>query len=115
MEHFLCAVERATRFVNVPFHCIVSNTKKISKMSTLPLPREKFLPTPMERMIDVRRRLSTISVWLVGECDKINASHPLLLEFLENVRTTGIQSLSKPNILSAAEASKASILRLNAG
>jgi len=36
MRHFLCGVERVKRFVNVHLHCIVSNLKMISKMSTLP-------------------------------------------------------------------------------
>jgi len=31
-------VERVKRFVNVNLHCIVSNLKRISKMSTLPPP-----------------------------------------------------------------------------
>jgi len=33
---FVCAVERAKRFVNVHLHCIVSNLKRSGKMSTLP-------------------------------------------------------------------------------
>ena len=39
-------VERTKRFVNVYLHCIVSNLKRISKISTLP-PLEKFMRTPM--------------------------------------------------------------------
>jgi len=46
MGHF-CGVERVKRFVNVHLHCIVSNLKRISKMSTPPL--EKFLRTPVCR------------------------------------------------------------------
>jgi len=46
MEHFLCDVERLKRFVNVRVHCIVSNLKKMSKISTYTLP-QKFLRTPM--------------------------------------------------------------------
>jgi len=34
--HFLYGVEREKRFVNVNLHCIVSNLKRTSKMSTLP-------------------------------------------------------------------------------
>ena len=34
----LCGVEK--RFINVHLHCIVSNLKRISKMSTLPLPEK---------------------------------------------------------------------------
>jgi len=33
MGHYLWGVERVKRFVNVHLHCIVSNLKKISKMS----------------------------------------------------------------------------------
>jgi len=39
-------VETVKRFVNVHSHCNVSNLKKISNMSTLPPPMEKFLRTP---------------------------------------------------------------------
>jgi len=42
----LCSVERVKRFVKVDSYCIVSNLKRISKMSTL-LSMEKFLWTPM--------------------------------------------------------------------
>jgi len=47
-HHSGCATgaERIKRFGNVYLHCIVSNLKKISNMSTLP-PLKKFLPTPM--------------------------------------------------------------------
>jgi len=40
MGHFLCGVEREKRYVNVHLHlhCIVSNLKTKSKMSTLPTP-----------------------------------------------------------------------------
>jgi len=41
------AVKSRKRFVNVRLHCIVSNLKSISKISTL-LPMEKFLRTLME-------------------------------------------------------------------
>jgi len=34
--HFLYGVERVKRFVNVHLHCIVSNLKRIRKLSTLP-------------------------------------------------------------------------------
>ena len=44
--HFLCGVERIKRFVNVHVHCVVSNLKRISKMSTLH-PLEKILLKPM--------------------------------------------------------------------
>jgi len=43
-------VERVKRFVNVHLHCIVSNLKRISKVSTL-FPLEKFLRTPMDALI----------------------------------------------------------------
>jgi len=43
-------VERVKRFVSVYLHSIVSNLKKISKISTLP-PMEKFLRTPMDALI----------------------------------------------------------------
>jgi len=46
MGHFLCGVERLKRFVNVHLHCIVSNLKRISKISTLSSV-EKFLRTPV--------------------------------------------------------------------
>jgi len=36
MGHFFCGVERVKRFVNVHLHCIISNLKRISKMSTCP-------------------------------------------------------------------------------
>ena len=38
MGHLLCDFERVKRFVNVHLHCIVSNLKRVSKMSTLPPP-----------------------------------------------------------------------------
>jgi len=44
--HFRYAVKRAKRFVNVHWHCIVSNIERISKISSLP-PLEKFLRTPV--------------------------------------------------------------------
>jgi len=47
MGHYLWGVERAKRFVNVHLHCIVSSLKKISKLSMLPPPLEKFLRTSM--------------------------------------------------------------------
>ena len=34
--HFRYGVERAKRFVNVHWHCIVSNMERISKVSSLP-------------------------------------------------------------------------------
>jgi len=47
MGHFACDVERVKRlYVNVSLHYIVSNLKRISKMSTL-FPQEKILRTPM--------------------------------------------------------------------
>jgi len=42
MVNFRCGVERVKRFVNVDLHCIVTNLKTISKMSTLPPPRGKI-------------------------------------------------------------------------
>jgi len=45
-------VERVKRFVNVHLHCIVSNLKRISIVSTLP-PLEKFLRTPMDALISI--------------------------------------------------------------
>ena len=36
MGHFAFALERVKGFVNVHLHCIVSNLKRISKISTLP-------------------------------------------------------------------------------
>ena len=36
MKHFRWGVERVKRFVNVHLHCIVSNLKTTSKISTLP-------------------------------------------------------------------------------
>jgi len=46
--HFLSDTERVKRFVKVDLHCIVSNLKRISKISTLP-PLKKFLRMPMVR------------------------------------------------------------------
>jgi len=43
--HFICVVERVKRFVNVHLHCIASNLKRISKMSTLP-PWKSFCGRP---------------------------------------------------------------------
>jgi len=43
--HFRYGVERAKCFVNVHWHCIVSNMERISKISSFPL--EKFLRTPV--------------------------------------------------------------------
>jgi len=45
-------VERVKRFLNVHLHCIVSNLKRISKVSTFP-PLEKFLRTPMDALISI--------------------------------------------------------------
>jgi len=45
-------VESVKRFVNVCLHCIVSNLKRISKVSTL-LPLEKFLWTSMDALISI--------------------------------------------------------------
>jgi len=42
MGRFLCGVERVKRFVNVHLHCIISNLKIISKMSTLSLHWKNF-------------------------------------------------------------------------
>jgi len=44
-------VERVKRFVNVHLHCTVSNLKRISNISTLPTPLEKFLRTPTDALI----------------------------------------------------------------
>jgi len=38
--HYLWDGERVNHFVNVHLHCIVSNLKKISKMSMLPSPEK---------------------------------------------------------------------------
>ena len=48
MGHFLCGVKRLKRYVNahLHLHCIVSNLKTKSKMSTCP-PLQKFLRTLM--------------------------------------------------------------------
>ena len=43
-------LERLKSFVNVHLHCIISNLKRISKISTLP-PMEIFLRTPMVVLI----------------------------------------------------------------
>jgi len=48
MVQFLSGVERVKRYVNVRLHCIVSNLKKISKVSTLP-PLENFYGRPCLR------------------------------------------------------------------
>jgi len=47
--HFPCGVERVKRLVNVRLHYIVSNLKRIRKMSMLPS-LQKFLPTPISFM-----------------------------------------------------------------
>jgi len=47
-------VERTKRFVNVHLHCIVSNLKRISKISMFP-PLEKNLQTPMDTLILILR------------------------------------------------------------
>jgi len=52
-------VERVKRFVNVHLHCIISNLKRISKISTLPH-QEKFLQTPMDA------HAWLISIWFLG-------------------------------------------------
>jgi len=47
-------VERVKRFVNFHLHCIVSNLKRISKISTLLLSLlEKFLLTPVVALISI--------------------------------------------------------------
>jgi len=38
MGNFRCGVEGVKRFMNVRLHCIVSNQKRISNMSSLPPP-----------------------------------------------------------------------------
>ena len=43
-------VEKAKRFLDIHLHCIVSNLKRVRKISTLP-PLEKFLRTPMAHLI----------------------------------------------------------------
>jgi len=45
-------VERVKRFVNVHLYCIVSNLKRISKISTSP-PWKSFLRTPMDALISI--------------------------------------------------------------
>jgi len=45
-------LERVERFVNVHLHCIVSNLKSISKISTLSS-LEKFLRTLMDAVISI--------------------------------------------------------------
>jgi len=52
-------VERVKRFVNTHLHCIVSNLKRISKISML-LPLENFLLTPM--------LMSMARHWQSSEC-----------------------------------------------
>jgi len=42
LGHYLCGVEMVMCFVNVYLHCIVSNFKMISKISTLPHPCKNF-------------------------------------------------------------------------
>jgi len=45
-------VERVKRFVNVYLHCIVSNLKRISTISTLP-PVKIVLRTSMDELISI--------------------------------------------------------------
>jgi len=45
-------VERVNRFVNVYLHCIVSNLKRISTISTLPTVKI-FLRTSMDELISI--------------------------------------------------------------
>jgi len=62
--------ERVKRFVNVHLHCIVSNLKRISKISALP-PLEKFLRTPMDQeRNEVRWRLGQ-EASLAPPCSKL--------------------------------------------
>ena len=46
LGHFLCGVEMLKCFVKVHLHCIVSNLKMLSKMSTLPPSGKKFCRRP---------------------------------------------------------------------
>jgi len=50
MGHYLWGVQRVNRFVNVHLHCIVSDLKKVSKMSMLH-PLEKFLRTRDDNLL----------------------------------------------------------------
>jgi len=45
-------IQKVKQFVNLHLHCIVSNLKRISKVSTL-LRVEKFLLAPMDALISV--------------------------------------------------------------
>jgi len=44
-------VEGVKRFMNVHLHCIVTNLRRIRKISTLPTPLEKFQRTPMDALL----------------------------------------------------------------
>jgi len=58
--HFLCGVEKAKRFRNVHSHCIVSNLKMISKVSTLP-PWQNFCGRPCPYLFFLLGRWSTVA------------------------------------------------------
>jgi len=74
-------VERVKRFVNVHLHCIISNPKMISKISTLP-PLEKFLRMPMDALI---------SIYFLG-----NKAWCCLVHFLESLKNDKCQSCQFP-------------------
>jgi len=49
-QHTPMDIERVKSFANVHLHCVISNLKTISKISTLPL-AGKFQRTPMDALI----------------------------------------------------------------
>jgi len=69
--HFLCVVERVKRFVNVDLHFIISNLKRISKMSTLP-PWKNYCGRP------------SMSIGSTARCDRtkpVQQSRHLIVEW----------------------------------
>jgi len=59
-----CSVERVKRFVNVHLHCIVSNLKRMSKISTLPSSWKNFCGRPRQRHVGIVSH----NQWKAGGC-----------------------------------------------
>jgi len=68
VKHFRCGVERVKRGVNVHLHCIASNLKMISKISTLP-PLEIFLRKPIpETLVTLNQARSQVLRFSGAKC-----------------------------------------------
>ena len=87
MKPFLCGGERVKRFVNIYLLCIVSNLKRVSKISTL-FPLEKYLRKPV--CAHMRQQLFTDSNWLTHESNNYSMhTHLCRKDFFQRGAASG--------------------------